>query len=88
MKKILLLIISFSFVGGFAQNFDQYFLDKTLRINYLHIGKNDTERIEIDSYYHGGKWYGTRSFLIEPNRYGDMLFEVFDDASQQLIFLL
>lgn len=87
MKKII-FFLSFLFLSGMlqAQCFDQYFENKTLRINYSHIGKNDIEKIEIKDFYSGGEWNGTRSFLNEPNRYGNILFEVFDSVSNQLIF--
>lgn len=87
MRKIvfILTILLIPFIS-FAQHFDQYFSNKTLRINYLHIGKNDSEKIEIVSFHHGGKWNGTRSYLIEPQRYGDMQIEVFDVSSGKLLF--
>lgn len=87
MKRLVLLIflISFSYVS-FGQHFEDYFVNKSLRINYLHVGKNDTQKIESVSFYHGGKWSGTRNYLIEPRRYGDMLIEVFDASNGKLIF--
>lgn len=87
MKKCaILLIFLISFIGLNAQHFDHFFENKTLRINYLHIGDNNSEKIEIDSYYQGEGWSGTRAYLVEEQRYGDMLFEVFDASTQKLIF--
>lgn len=88
MKKTLFLIgfIAISYFLS-AQHFDDYFINKTLRIDYLHIGKNDANTyIEVQRYHAGGQWNGTRSFLIEPNRYGDILFEMFDSKSGKLLF--
>ena len=79
MKRFLLFIFLISFIHVvFGQHFDDFFVNKTLRINYLHIGKNDSEKIESISFNHGGKWSGTRNYLIEPGRLGDMLIEVFE----------
>lgn len=87
MKRyVILWVFLISVLGLNAQHFEQFFVDKTLRINYLHIGKNDSEKIVIDSYYAGEGWTGTRAHLVEEQRYGDMLFEVFDATSKKLIF--
>lgn len=71
----LLLLISFTLS---AQNFDTYFSNQTLRINYHHIGNKDNEKIEIKDYFTNEGWSGTRAYLLEPNRHGDVLFEAFD----------
>lgn len=87
MKKIVMLVFFITITCvSFGQHFENYFVNKSLRINYLHIGKNDTQKIEFVTFYHGGKWSGTRNYLIEPHRYGDMLIEVFDASNGKLIF--
>lgn len=87
MKKVLLFIclIAIAFTD-YAQHFEDYFDDKTLRINYLHIGGADSEEFVIDSYHVGGEWTGTRSYLLDPRQYGNILFEVFDSLTNKLIF--
>ncbi|MCQ2283707.1 MAG: IgA Peptidase M64 [Bacteroidales bacterium] len=89
MKKIFLLPLLCLFMGlgiTYAQHFDQYFVNKTLRIDYLHIGNFTEENLEIDHFTAGGHWNGTRNSLIEPNHYGDIMLEVFDSISNKLIF--
>lgn len=89
MKKIFLLSLLSFFFGlnaTYAQHFDQYFVNKTLRIDYLHIGNFNDESLEIDHFTAGGTWNGTRAFLVEPNNYGDIMLEVFDSISNKLIF--
>lgn len=87
-KNLLLLWMVLTIVPGYlkAQNFDQYFVDKTLRISYSHIGNAKSENIRIDHYTVGEHWYGTRSALVEPHHYGDILLEVFDSVTNTLIF--
>lgn len=87
MKKIIFLFC-LTFLCGqlFSQNFDKYFVNKTLRIDYLHIGNFDSDQMEFKTYHAGGVWSGTRTSLIDPNRYGDILFEVFDSTSNQIIY--
>lgn len=87
MKKCLLLIgfLLFS-VAVFCQDFEDYFIDKTLRINYLHIGDADSEAVRVVAFFSGNQWTGTRVSLVEPTRLGDVLLEVFDSVSNKLIF--
>ena len=89
MKKritTILLVLLCGFGVAKAQHFDDYFIDKTLRINYLHIGNKNIEQLQIDHFTLVDHWDGTRSQLIEPYRYGDLLIEVIDQASKKLIF--
>ena len=80
----LLLIIGITCVH--AQHFNDYFIDKTLRINYLHIGNKNVEKLQIDHFTLVDHWNGTRSQLVEPYQYGDLFVEVLDQASKKLIF--
>lgn len=88
MKKLscTLLVLLFAVSFTSAQHFDQYFINKNLRVNYLHIGNFNNESLEIEHYTAGGTWNGTRQYLIEPNTYGDIMIEVFDSVSNKLIF--
>ena len=68
MKKTIFLFLT-AFVlslGAKAQHFDQYFEDKTVRINYMHIGNAHSECIRSDQYKVGDGWYGTRAFWKSP----------------------
>lgn len=40
----------------------------------------------MKEFHAGGIWSGTRQHLIDPNRYGDILFEAYDSTTNQLIF--
>lgn len=85
-KFISFCLITCLIASSQAQDFEKYFTNQTLRLDYLHIGKNDTEKFEIQKFSAGGIWSGTRSFLIDPNRYGDILFQAYDSASNKLLF--
>ena len=86
MRALLSGLLLFCTVGLFAQNFDDYFSQRTLRIDYLHIGNKHQEAVEISAYKTREGWTGTRQFLIEPNRYGDVLFEAFDSLTMVPIY--
>jgi hypothetical protein len=66
--------------------FEDYFLDKTLRIDYYQTGTADQEIISLDELIIEPIWAGTRTHLIDPFDYGAHRVEVFDVASEQLIF--
>jgi len=69
-----------------AQNFDTYFENKTLRLDYLHIGDAKSEQIEPVIFWQGGVWSGTHTQLIEPARLGEMVLTVKDAQTHEIIF--
>ncbi|MBR4919011.1 MAG: peptidase M64 [Bacteroidales bacterium] len=88
MKKLFCTLFTLVFFLGmaFAQHFDQFFENKNLRVNYLHIGNLTQEALKIDHFTAGGTWNGTRQFLIEPDMYGDIVVELFDSVSNKLLY--
>lgn len=67
-------------------NFNDYFLDRTMRIDYYHIGNAEEEIITIDKIYMGGIWAGSKKNLIDNFGYGRYYVKVYDLNSQKLIF--
>jgi len=80
------LLFSFSPFSSFAQHFNDYFENKTLRLDYLHIGDAFSERIDPITFWAGGIWSGTRAQLIEPARLGEVVLTVKDAASGKIIY--
>ena len=70
----------------FAQNFDTYFENKTLRLDYLHVGDVKHESIEPVTFWQGGVWSGTHTQLIEPARLGEMVLTVKDAQNNTPIY--
>ena len=70
----------------FAQNFNTYFENKTLRLDYLHVGDVKHESIEPVAFWQGGVWSGTLSQLIEPARLGEMVLTVKDAQNNTPIY--
>ncbi len=66
MKKIIL--ISFVlYTSVFAQNnFDKYFVDKTMRLDYYHYGNNETETFTFDELIEEPYWGGSKTNLVDP----------------------
>jgi hypothetical protein len=84
--SILLFSLLLSPFLLFSQNFDTYFENKTLRLDYLHIGNAQGEKIEPVTFWQGGIWSGTREQLIEPERLGEMVLTVKDAQTDNVIF--
>ncbi|MCL2435108.1 MAG: IgA Peptidase M64 [Lentimicrobiaceae bacterium] len=85
MKNLILFLFLFPCIL-FAQHFDTYFENKTLRLDYLHIGGAHGEKIEPVTFWQGGIWSGTREQLIEPERLGEMVLTVKDMGTENIIF--
>lgn len=87
MKKILLLLLITSHHHIFPQiNFDDYFFDKTLRIDYYHTGNDTLEIYSIDELLQEPFWGGSKINLIDVFNYGKYKFIVRDEASGKEIY--
>ncbi len=84
----LLIIVScnFSLNSQVFDNFDNFFIDKTMRIDYFHIGDAKTEIITIDQIYMYGIWAGSRVHLIDEINVGRFYVKIYDENSQELIY--
>src|SRR5574341_1234357 len=66
--------------------FDAFFTDHVLRIDYFHSGTATEERIAIDQAYAGGEWPESRTRLIDDLNLGHYLLRVSEAATNQVIF--
>jgi len=66
--------------------FDKYFSDKTMRIDYFHIGDLKSELITIDKIYRYDVYSGNRKNLIDNFNNGKYYVKIYDHLSGQLIF--
>ena len=63
-----LLIVTFltAFMANLnAQDFDTYFTDNTLRIDYIFSGNKQMQAISLSNIYSSPRWYGKRQRLAE-----------------------
>jgi hypothetical protein len=91
MKKTIVSILSLFLLAfiSYAQtpdNFDRYFLDKTMRIDYFHIGNAEQEIGTIDQVYEQGVWAGSLKNLIDTFNNGRYYVKIYDLSSDKLIF--
>ncbi len=85
MKKILVVLAVLVSVTTQAQ-FEKYFFDKTLRVDYVHSGDHDNEVYALDEMLEEPYWGGSKVNLIDSMAYGNYFMKVFDLESDQLIY--
>jgi hypothetical protein len=89
ISNILFLLFLYVSVCLFAQpqiNFNDYFIDKTMRIDYYHIGDSKTEIVTLDQIYEYGIWAGSRTNLIDRFNNGSYYAKIYDKKSGNLIY--
>jgi hypothetical protein len=87
--KLVHIILVFIPVSIFAQEelrFDDFFIDKTMRIDYYHVGDATSEWITIDHIYQYGIWAGSRKNLADSFNNGRFYAKIYDRQTGQLIF--
>jgi hypothetical protein len=66
--------------------FDNYFIDKALRIDFYQVGDAKVEFITIDKIYQESIWPESMKNLIDNLNYGRYALKVYDAASNNLIY--
>ena len=67
-------------------NYETYFLDKTMRVDYFHSGTSKEEHFSIDQIVSDGKWPGSKIILMDPLERGLYFFEIKDKASERILY--
>ena len=82
----LLLFLAFFAMNCMAQNFDKYFTDKTLRIDYIFSGDARQQEISLDELCVEPRWWGKRKRLTEVpmEGYGQIIMK--DHATGTIIY--
>lgn len=69
-----------------AQNFNDYFENKTLRIDYIFSGNDHEQQISLDELYQEPRWYGKRERLAEVPMEGNGQIIVRDHKTKKMIY--
>jgi hypothetical protein len=69
-----------------SADFGRYFLDKTMRIDYVHVGDAKEEFLTLDRVLEQGPWAGSLKNLIDDYNTGRYFVKVYDDTSGALIY--
>jgi len=86
MKKIFALFIVFAVTTYCQVKFDDYFENKTLRIDYFHSGNVTDDSYSIDELKEEPYWGGSKAHLLDEFDYGKYKTEVYDKESGKMIF--
>ncbi len=90
LKQFILYVFSFLFFVTsivFAQvNFEEYFLDKTLRLDYFHTGNKENDTYSFDELIEEPYWGGSKVNLVDTLNLGRYEFIVHDLATGRVIF--
>jgi hypothetical protein len=89
MKKFVLAIIVIAICGMpalAAVDFNDYFIDKTLRIDFYMTGDMKEEIISTDQMYEYGFWAGNPKKTVFPFNLGDTYVKVYSAANNELIY--
>jgi len=95
MKKFLGIWLSFVIILVFSTtiseaqpnpDFQQYFTDHTMRIDYTHMGDAEAEFIALDKIYQQGSWAGSTTNLIDDFNQGRYYVKIYDRESGNIIY--
>jgi hypothetical protein len=79
---ILLVLISTTVLA----EFNDFFLDKTLRIDYYHAGNHETENYYLDEVKIEPFWSGSQVNLIDTFFYGQNYVKITDPSTGKLLY--
>ncbi len=85
MRTILFFVIIFWNSICLAA-YDDLFLNKTLRIDYIHSGNAKEEYFALDELIQEPTWDRNRDVLINPFDYGKYKFQAYDSVTGELIY--
>jgi len=83
---IFVLLLSLNSLAQEIIKFDDYFLDKAMRINLYMVGEAKEEQIIINSIYQENLWPESKTNLTNPFNYGHYFIKVYEVPSNKLIY--
>ena len=86
LKNIFVVLILLLSIHVEAQDFDQFFENKTLRLDYIFGGNNEKQLILLDKMVSYPQWAGRTHHLTENVLKGNGKIDVYDVESNLLIY--
>ncbi|MEE4197114.1 MAG: M64 family metallopeptidase [Bacteroidales bacterium] len=81
-----MLLVSLVTNASAQVDFDEYFSDQTLRVDFIFAGNAEQELIYLDKIKKEPFWGGNRTRLINPLDYGEYQLVVYDSATRKKIY--
>jgi len=82
----LILLLNSSIIS--QTEFDNFFYNKTLRLDYFHTGNNEEDSYSFDELIEEPFWGGSKEKLIDIFNYGKYKFEILDEKTERIIYSL
>ncbi|KAB2845607.1 MAG: peptidase M64, partial [Ignavibacterium sp.] len=86
MRNLLVVVLLFTNPGFSQINFEQYFENKSLRLDYFHTGNSTEDNYSFDELIEEPFWGGSKTNLIDKFNYGKYKFIVKDYKTGQIIY--
>ena len=67
-------------------SFENFFLEKTMRLDYFHTGNAKEEHFTTDEVVSDGIWPGSKTQLVDRLELGQYFFEVLDSETKTLLY--
>lgn len=67
-------------------DFNAYFTEKTMRMDYFHTGNAKEEKFAVDKVLSDGAWGGSKKILIDKLELGPYFFEILDKETNTLLY--
>ena len=88
MKRILFFIfLAIMGVTVMAQQFEDFFESRTLRLDYVFAGNHDAQQIYLEQMYVTPQWAGRKSCLTDVPLKGNGQIQLKDHATGQLLYV-
>ncbi|MHC1777819.1 MAG: M64 family metallopeptidase [Lentimicrobium sp.] len=85
MKSFLLSLMFVAALNASAQ-FEKYFYNKTLRLDYVHTGNDTSDAYALDELIEEPYWGGSKVNLVSPLDYGNYKFTITDIETGAIIY--
>jgi hypothetical protein len=69
-----------------ASEFEEHFVDATLRVDFYQYGDKATERMAVDRLIHQGPWAGPVEQLVDPHPYGTYFARLLEPETDEVLF--
>ena len=69
-----------------SPDFDRFFMNKTMRVDYYHTGDAAMEVLSLERVVSDGPWAGSRLRLLDDTNFGKYFYRVFDAESDQVVY--
>jgi hypothetical protein len=87
MKIFIHFLLFFIALSSFGQiNFDKYFIEKTMRVDFMLAGNKVSTQVFLEQIKQEPYWGGSQTNLVDKFNYGSFKYTVYDLKDNKIIF--